>query len=89
VADLIARWSDFEGCPSAPWGADSRSNSKSRLQLETRRRELLRELPPPMGHPGLTAIPPEDPLRTSSAWPFSGQGTLVYRQLKGRRVTFR
>ncbi len=82
-ADLIDRWSEFDG-PLYHGGADSKFelavNTNYKLAVEN----YCESYHLPWVHPGLNSYSRlEDHYNIEEPGKFSGQGTLVYRQLKG------
>ena len=82
-ADLIARWSDFDQ-PMYHGGADSRFTLPVQTNWKLAVENYCESYHLPWVHPGLNSYSRlEDHYNINEKGKFSGQGTLVYRQLKG------
>jgi choline monooxygenase len=82
-ADLIARWSAFDQ-PMYHGGADSRFTLEVKTNWKLAVENYCESYHLPWVHPGLNSYSRlEDHYNINERGKFSGQGTLVYRQLKG------
>jgi choline monooxygenase len=82
-ADLIARWAEFDK-PLHHGGADSRFQLAVNCNWKLAVENYCESYHLPWIHPGLNSYSRlEDHYHIENAGHFSGQGTLVYRQLKG------
>ena len=82
-ADLIARWSDFDQ-PMYHGGADSTFTLDVKTNWKLAVENYCESYHLPWVHPGLNSYSRlEDHYNIDEKGKFSGQGTLVYRQLKG------
>ena len=82
MADVIARWSEFEQ-PLYHGGADSRFQLEIQSNWKLAVENYCESYHLPWVHPGLNSYSRlEDHYHIEQAGAFSGQGTLVYRQLK-------
>ena len=82
-ADLIARWSDFDQ-PMYHGGADSCFALDVKTNWKLAVENYCESYHLPWIHPGLNSYSRlEDHYNISEKGQYSGQGTLVYRQLKG------
>ncbi|MGC1496727.1 MAG: aromatic ring-hydroxylating dioxygenase subunit alpha [Sulfitobacter sp.] len=82
-ADLLARWSEFDK-PLHHGGADSRFQLEVNCNWKLAVENYCESYHLPWVHPGLNSYSRlEDHYHIEAAGKFSGQGTLVYRQLKG------
>lgn len=80
-ADLIARWSEFDG-PMYHGGADSAFTLEVQTNYKLAVENYCESYHLPWIHPGLNSYSRlEDHYNIEMAGKFSGQGTLVYRQL--------
>ena len=81
-ADLIARWADFEGKPLFHGGADSTFTLDVACNWKLAVENYCESYHLPWVHPGLNSYSRlEDHYHIEQAGKFSGQGTLVYRQM--------
>ena len=82
-ADLIARWSDFDQ-PMYHGGADSTFTLEVKTNWKLAVENYCESYHLPWVHPGLNSYSRlEDHYNIDEKGKFSGQGTLVYRQLTG------
>ncbi|KEJ87946.1 aromatic ring-hydroxylating oxygenase subunit alpha [Sulfitobacter donghicola] len=82
-ADLLARWAEFDK-PLHHGGADSRFELAVNCNWKLAVENYCESYHLPWVHPGLNSYSRlEDHYHIENAGKFSGQGTLVYRQLKG------
>ncbi len=82
-ADLITRWSDFDQ-PMYHGGADSTFTLEVKTNWKLAVENYCESYHLPWVHPGLNSYSRlEDHYNIDEKGKFSGQGTLVYRQLKG------
>lgn len=82
-ADLMARWSEFDR-PLHHGGADSRFQLEVNCNWKLAVENYCESYHLPWVHPGLNSYSRlEDHYHIEAPDQFSGQGTLVYRQLKG------
>jgi choline monooxygenase len=82
-ADLLARWAEFDK-PLHHGGADSRFALEVNCNWKLAVENYCESYHLPWIHPGLNSYSRlEDHYHIEQAGQFSGQGTLVYRQLKG------
>jgi len=82
-ADLLARWSEFDK-PLHHGGADSRFALEVNCNWKLAVENYCESYHLPWVHPGLNTYSRlEDHYHIEAAGLYSGQGTLVYRQLKG------
>lgn len=82
-ADLIARWAEFDK-PLFHGGADSRFQLTVNCNWKLAVENYCESYHLPWVHPGLNSYSRlEDHYHIENAGHFSGQGTMVYRQLKG------
>jgi phenylpropionate dioxygenase-like ring-hydroxylating dioxygenase large terminal subunit len=82
-ADLLARWTEFDK-PLHHGGADSRFELEVNCNWKLAVENYCESYHLPWVHPGLNSYSRlEDHYHIEQAGHFSGQGTLVYRQLKG------
>ena len=82
-ADLIARWSDFDQ-PMYHGGSDSCFTLAVKTNWKLAVENYCESYHLPWVHPGLNSYSRlEDHYNINERGKFSGQGTLVYRQLKG------
>ncbi len=82
-ADLLARWSEFDK-PLYHGGADSRFKLEVNCNWKLAVENYCESYHLPWVHPGLNSYSRlEDHYHIEEPGQYSGQGTLVYRQLKG------
>lgn len=82
-ADLIARWGEFTA-PHYHGGADSRFQLEVKTNYKLAVENYCESYHLPWVHPGLNSYSRlEDHYNITELGKYSGQGTLVYRQLKG------
>jgi choline monooxygenase len=82
-ADLIARWAEFDK-PLHHGGADSRFQLSVNCNWKLAVENYCESYHLPWVHPGLNSYSRlEDHYHIEQAGHYSGQGTLVYRQIKG------
>ncbi len=82
-ADLIARWSDFEQ-PMYHGGNDSKFTLEVKTNWKLAVENYCESYHLPWVHPGLNSYSRlEDHYNITEQGKYSGQGTLVYQQLKG------
>lgn len=82
-ADLLARWAEFDK-PLYHGGADSRFQLSVNCNWKLAVENYCESYHLPWVHPGLNSYSRlEDHYHIENSGKFSGQGTLVYRQLKG------
>jgi len=82
-ADLIARWAEFDQ-PLYHGGADSRFELTLKTNWKLAVENYCESYHLPWVHPGLNSYSRlEDHYHIEKAGQYSGQGTLVYRQMKG------
>ena len=82
-ADLLARWAEFDR-PLHHGGADSRFELEVQCNWKLAVENYCESYHLPWVHPGLNSYSRlEDHYHIEQPGKFSGQGTLVYRQLKG------
>lgn len=82
-ADLLARWAEFDK-PLHHGGADSRFQLSVNCNWKLAVENYCESYHLPWVHPGLNSYSRlEDHYHIENTGKFSGQGTLVYRQLKG------
>ncbi len=82
-ADLIARWSEFDK-PLHHGGSDSRFQLEVNCNWKLAVENYCESYHLPWVHPGLNSYSRlEDHYHIEAPGHFSGQGTLVYRQMKG------
>ena len=82
-ADLIARWAEFEQ-PLFHGGADSRFRLDVACNWKLAVENYCESYHLPWVHPGLNSYSRlEDHYHVEKSGAYSGQGTLVYRQMKG------
>lgn len=87
-ADLRARWSDFDGKPLFHGGADSTFSLDVACNWKLAVENYCESYHLPWVHPGLNSYSRlEDHYHIESPDKFSGQGTLVYRQMAGQDGT--
>ena len=85
MAELIARWSDFEDAPLHHGGADSRFTLEVATNWKLAVENYCESYHLPWVHPGLNSYSRlEDHYNIEAPGAFSGQGTRVYRQFRGR-----
>ncbi|KNG92307.1 aromatic ring-hydroxylating oxygenase subunit alpha [Pseudaestuariivita atlantica] len=83
-ADLIARWSEFDASPMHHGGADSRFTLDVQTNWKLAVENYCESYHLPWVHPGLNSYSRlEDHYNIEEQGRYSGQGTLVYRQLTG------
>ncbi len=83
-ADLIARWAEFDAAPLHHGGADSRFELQVATNWKLAVENYCESYHLPWVHPGLNSYSRlEDHYNIAEEGLYSGQGTLVYRQLKG------
>ena len=84
AADVIKRWSDFEDQPIYHSGSDSSFAFDVACNWKLAVENYCESYHLPWVHPGLNSYSRlEDHYHIEQPGKFSGQGTLVYRQLKG------
>jgi phenylpropionate dioxygenase-like ring-hydroxylating dioxygenase large terminal subunit len=84
-ADLLARWADFGGKPLYHGGADSRFHLDVACNWKLAVENYCESYHLPWVHPGLNSYSRlEDHYHIEQPGKFSGQGTLVYRQMAAK-----
>lgn len=87
-AELRARWADFEGKPLFHGGADSSFSLDVACNWKLAVENYCESYHLPWVHPGLNSYSRlEDHYHIEHPGKFSGQGTLVYRQMAGKHGT--
>ncbi|MGR3503013.1 aromatic ring-hydroxylating oxygenase subunit alpha [Pseudaestuariivita sp.] len=85
-ADLIARWSEFGAAPMVHGGADSTITLEVQTNWKLAVENYCESYHLPWVHPGLNSYSRlEDHYNIEEPGRYSGQGTLVYRQLTGAK----
>lgn len=83
-AELIARWAEFDKAPMHHGGADSRFELSVATNWKLAVENYCESYHLPWVHPGLNSYSRlEDHYNIAEPGRYSGQGTLVYRQLTG------
>ncbi|MEM0978476.1 MAG: aromatic ring-hydroxylating dioxygenase subunit alpha [Pseudomonadota bacterium] len=83
-AELLARWAEFADKPIYHGGADSSFTLEVQTNWKLAVENYCESYHLPWVHPGLNSYSRlEDHYNVEAPQKFSGQGTLVYRQLKG------
>lgn len=84
-AQLIERWSEFETSPMYHGGADSKFELAVKTNYKLAVENYCESYHLPWVHPGLNSYSRlEDHYNIEEQGKFSGQGTLVYKQMKGK-----